>query len=272
MPKKITLICSTYNQPRFLEFVLDSINYQSFTDFELIIADDGSKVETKDLILKYKNILKQDLIHLWHEDIGWRKSQIHNEAIRVSSGELLVFIDGDCILSPSFLEDHWSIYNKEHKDYVLMGRRIELGPRITNDLMFSNYRKFLNTTFSFKLLFSCLMNDSKGFMRKYSLTNKILRKFFNADNVLDLLGSNFSLPKECMIKINGFNEDYQRGEDGDIFVRLRNSKFKTIGMKYFAVMYHLWHTRDDYKYVDDNYDKILKIQDYTWAENGLKNT
>ena len=100
----------------------------------------------------------------------------------------------------------------------------------------------------------------------------MLRKIFKAGHVHDLLGANFSLPRDMMDLINGFNEDYQRGEDGDIFVRLRNSNIKIIGMKYFAVMYHQWHQRGDYQYVDNHYKELLKKTAYTWAEKGLVNS
>ena len=64
----VTVICSTYNNPHFLEMVLLSLKEQTFKDFEVIIADDGSKPETKKLISKYQLKLPFLLIHAWHED------------------------------------------------------------------------------------------------------------------------------------------------------------------------------------------------------------
>ena len=268
----ISLICSTYNQPHFLTLVLDSISKQLFQNFELIIADDGSGPETRAVIKQYQRVMKDKLIHLWHKDNGWRKSEIHNAAIRKSRGKLLVFIDGDCILSSTFLKDHADIFRKERMNYVLMGRRVELGPQITKKLNLNNYQQYLLSPFSFKLMLSCISKDSRGYLRKFSLKSKVIRKIFKAGHVHDLLGANFSLPRDMMDLINGFNEDYQRGEDGDIFVRLRNSNIKIIGMKYFAVMYHQWHQRGDYQYVDNHYKELLKKTAYTWAEKGLVNS
>ena len=264
-----SVICSTYNTPRFLELVLDSLLYQDTHQFELLIADDGSKEETKRLIEDFQKKAPFKIVHLWHEDLGWRKSQIHNVAIARASYDHLIFIDGDCVLAPGFIRDHQSIFLQEKENYVLMGRRVELGEKLTATLTVQNYRSKLMSPLSLPLLFSCALNDSRAYMRKFSFHNSLLRKVYNADNVNDLLGCNFSLNKKSMLLINGFNDDYQRGEDGDIFVRLRNTNHKLIGKKYFAVMFHLYHGRGDYQYVDDNYEKIIQIRDYVRAENGL---
>ena len=72
-----------------------------------------------------------------------------------------------------------------------------------------------------------------------------------------------------MIQINGFNNNYKRGEDGDIFIRVRNLGHKLIGKKYFSPMFHLYHNRGNYQYVDDNYKEILKNKKYTRCKDGL---
>jgi hypothetical protein len=150
-----------------------------------------------------------------------------------------------------------------------MGRRVELGEELTKELNPQSYRQILFSPFSFRFIQSCMASDTYAGLRKFSVHNPLLRKMLKADNVLDLLGCNFSLSKKSMIEINGFNDEYQRGEDGDIFVRLRNSGHKLIGKKYFAVMFHLFHSRGNYQYVDDNYAKIIQDQSYKWANDGL---
>ena len=254
--------------------VLLSLKEQTFTDFEVIIADDGSRPETKDLIEKYQLLFPFLLIHAWHEDKGFRKSKIHNEAIKMSCGDLLVFIDGDCICRRDFLKDHVSIYkkNKNHeRGYVFMGRRVELGKAYTQKI--SSIQSLMGA-FPFKLWLSCLKGDSRSFLRTYSIKNPSLRKLLKADDVKDLLGSNFSLPKKTLLSINGFNEDLDGGndsigEDGDIFIRLKNSGVKRIGKKYFAPMFHLYHERKDRTDSYQMYLEKLKQTKYTWALNGL---
>ena len=274
----VTVICSTYNNPHFLEMVLLSLKEQTFKDFEVIIADDGSKPETKKLIEKYQLEFPFLLIHAWHEDKGFRKSKIHNQAIEMSCGDLLVFIDGDCICRKDFLKDHVSIYKKNkkcEKGYVFMGRRVELGKKYTQRLSPTKSNQSLLGAFPFKLWLSCLQGDSRSFLRTYSIKNKVLRKALKADHVNDLLGCNFSLPKETLLSINGFNEDLDGGndsigEDGDIFIRLKNLGVLRIGKKYFAPMFHLYHERKDRTESYQKYLEKLKQTKYVWAHNGFK--
>ena len=64
----ISVIISTYNKPHFLEKVLTGYSFQTFKDFEIIIADDGSSNETKEIIEKFERIISQEIYHVWHED------------------------------------------------------------------------------------------------------------------------------------------------------------------------------------------------------------
>ena len=102
----ISVIISTYNAPRWLEKVIWGYEAQSFRDFELVIADDGSGEETRKLIERYQKDSEIRIRHVWHEDDGFRKCTIMNAAIRESKGAYLVFSDGDCIPRGDFLEQH----------------------------------------------------------------------------------------------------------------------------------------------------------------------
>ncbi len=270
---KTNLICSTYNQPLFLEMVLDTLLYQTSLDFELIIADDGSDQKTKAVIENFRKKASFSVKHLWHEDNGWRKCHIHNEALRQSQSEHLIFIDGDCLLGKNFIKDHQDIFDQEKENFLFMGRRVDLGPRLTEKMNINNYRQKIFSSFPLELFTSGLSGDSFRVLRKYTIKNKYLRKLVNAYNVPDLLGCNFSTTKTKMIEVNGLNEDIQHlaggGEDGDLFIRLRNSGTKIIGIKYFAEMYHLWHPRGHRQETEEMYQERLKLKNYIWAPNGL---
>ncbi len=104
------------------------------------------------------------------------------------------------------------------------------------------------------------------------LGNKILSSM--ARKRATLVGCNFSLPKELMIKINGFNEDYTGpgiGEDSDIEYRLRlaGAKFRSVRNK--AILYHLFHkltTENNLNY--DYFNNIVKKEARYFCKNGLK--
>ena len=105
----VSVIVSTYNKVDWLEKVLWGYALQDFEDFELIIADDGSTPETRELILGFAERTSFPLRHLWHPDQGYRRSIILNAAILASRGEYLVFSDGDCIPRRDFVRTHMEL-------------------------------------------------------------------------------------------------------------------------------------------------------------------
>jgi glycosyltransferase involved in cell wall biosynthesis len=268
----VTVICTTYNTPHFLALVLDSLSRQTYKPFEIIVADDGSTEDTKRVIDKAKSDLPVSLSHVWQVDSGFRKSSILNKAIKAAKPGLLIFIDGDCIVAPDFIQDHVDVYRKQRKDYLLMGRKaVELNREMTESLTTNNYQGKLFGLLPLELFRSYIGGKTEKFFRRYSIKNRLLRKLLKADNVQDLLGANFSLPKDVIVSVNGFNEDVERGQDGDIFVRIRNSGYTLVGMKYYAGMYHLYHDdRGDLTERNRIQEEKLKDTSYKWAANGLE--
>src|SRR5580704_10154001 len=103
---KITAIVSTYNGPEALRLCLQSLILQKDRDFEIVVADDGSGVATRDTIARFADETAVPVLHVWHEDRGFRLAAIRNRAIAASSGDYLLFLDGDCIVLPDFVRVH----------------------------------------------------------------------------------------------------------------------------------------------------------------------
>ena len=115
---RLSVLLSTFNSPDLLEKVLVGYQRQEVQDFELLVADDGSGVETRELIERMRGEVSYDLRHVWHEDDGFRKCRILNRAIEEARGDYLVLSDGDCIPWPTFL----SIHRKQARpQYFLSG-------------------------------------------------------------------------------------------------------------------------------------------------------
>ena len=100
--QKATLVISVYDNIEGLELVLNSVSKQSIKNFEVIVSEDAENPEMKQFIDNYK--YKGEIRHLNHPDIGWQKNKALNLAIEASKTDYLVFIDGDCILHPKFME------------------------------------------------------------------------------------------------------------------------------------------------------------------------
>ncbi|MCW8804391.1 MAG: glycosyltransferase [Ignavibacteriaceae bacterium] len=237
---KATVIAAFYNRLDYLKLVLAGFERQTEKNFELIIADDGSNEavvnEVKKVISQYSFLIK----HIWQEDKGFRKSKMLNQAITESASNYIIFIDGDCIPHRAFIEGHLSFSNKST---ALTGRRVNLSQKITNQLTENNVRKgFLEKHF-INLMSDGLFGESIDVEKGIYLKNKFLLKFFNKKS-RGLLGCNFSLYKEDLLKINGFDERYEApsiGEDSDIQFRLELAGVNIKSINHAAVQYHLYH-------------------------------
>jgi len=109
---KTSIILSTYNSVEWLEKVLWGFSAQNMTDFEIVIADDGSNDETKEKIDALKKDINIPIIHVWHPDNGFQKTKILNKAILAAQSDYLIFTDGDCIPRNDFVERHLEFREK----------------------------------------------------------------------------------------------------------------------------------------------------------------
>lgn len=263
---KVSIIITSYNQRTTLEFLLATLEHQTVQDFEVIIADDGSSDGTDQLCSRQD---KLDLRFETQADIGYRKAKILNQAIRVTRAPYLIFLDADTILERHFIEDHLRLSRPSH---FVCGRRVELGPEFSRSITLDKVRQGWFDGFNLQLLKSVFNKDSEHFNRSIRVTNPYIRKLAKYDKPLDILGSNLSVWKNDIIEINGFNEAMESywGEDGDLYIRLRNTGKKAIGAKAICVQFHVFHKRrEPTKEHVERYYSMLKDTDYKWAKQGL---
>ena len=91
------MIVATYNQPDPLRLVLAALSAQTDTDFDVIVADDGSAPSGHALVERASAELGLRARVLWQPDDGFRKARAQNRAALETDAELLVFLDGDCL-------------------------------------------------------------------------------------------------------------------------------------------------------------------------------
>lgn len=237
---KATVIASFYNRIDYLKLVLAGFERQNEKNFELIIADDGSAENVAAEISKLKTMYSFPIKHIWQEDKGFRKNKILNKAVVNSESDYLIFIDADCVPHRGFVEGHLNFAKKQTS---LTGRRVNLSQKITNQLSESNVRNgFLENNF-YKLTIDGIFGKSFDVEKGFYFRNKTLLNIFNHKN-RGILGCNFSLFKEDLVKINGFDERYEApsiGEDSDVQFRLELAGVKIKSINHSAVQYHLYH-------------------------------
>jgi glycosyltransferase involved in cell wall biosynthesis len=217
---------------------------QSFAEFEVIIADDGSTEQNQAWIKKIIHTKKFPVNHIWHEDLGWRKTTILNKAVKASQSDYLIFIDGDCIPHKHFVREHMK--NKE-SGIILSGRRLNLSKEFSESLTARSISKgFLEKNI---LLWLWHGIQKKTRHAEKGLYLPLLRPFLKLKSK-ELLGCNFSIYKDDLYRINGFDERYMAptfGEDTDIEYRARLLGIKIKSVRNLAVQYHLYHKLLDRK-------------------------
>lgn len=237
---QLSLIIAVYNRPHELRCVLAGCSRQSFTDFEVIVADDGSGPAIKDVVDEAGTKHPFPILHLWHEDQGWRKNVMLNNAIRSSRSDYLVFIDGDCIPSRHFLLDHW---NEREPRRVLFGRRVETSERWSQALTVDKVLSGEFESYGWRELWDGLEGTARRLEDGVRITSSLLRTIL-LRNVDTILGCNFSVWRKDLEAINGFDGLYTGagcGEDSDVQYRLSLIGVTGKSLRNLAVQYHIHH-------------------------------
>ena len=228
------LIISTYNWPGALNLCLKSVLLQTHMPDEVIIADDGSNEETKQLIEEYKELLPGVLIHIWQPDEGFQLARIRNRAIAAAKSEYIIQIDGDLILHRDFVSDHLYLAKQ---NYFITGSRLLLSEPITKKLIEAESIA-INTGVAIRS--RNIFNGFRiGFIRRF-LANKYKVR---GTNKYYVKGCNMSFWRKDLLHVNGYNEMYKGWgrEDSDIAIRLMNSGINKKFIKMGAIAYHLYH-------------------------------
>ncbi|MFI3278769.1 MAG: glycosyltransferase family 2 protein [Rikenellaceae bacterium] len=236
---KIGVIVSTYNNPKWLQIALWALLNQTKLPDEVLIADDGSTEQTKEVIDRVAKNAPFKMLHIWHEDKGFRKCDILNKAVAASTAEYLIFIDQDCIARRDFLEAH---AKEAQKGYLLSGGVVMLPMDVSNAIDEQNIKS--GDAFNIEWLKSAgyKANFKTSKLWKSPLFAYIMNHITPAKATWN--GGNTSTWREYIIAANGFNEDMKYGgEDREFGERLFNRGIKAKQLRYSAIMLHLDHKR-----------------------------
>ena len=236
---EISVIVSTYNRPTYLERVLRGYAVQTDPAFELVIADDGSGPETFDLIARTRSETQLSILHVWHEDRGFRKSLILNRAIEAVRGDYLLFTDGDCVPRRDLIEVHRRIARPGR--YV-SGGYLKLPPHVTSTIELSDVDSGRITELSW--LRSRGWKPGRRALRMIR-SQKVAALFdFMTPTAADFQGNNASTSRDALYLVNGFETEMGYGGlDQALGDRLQNAGVMGIQARHRAVTMHLHHDR-----------------------------
>ncbi len=268
---KISVIISTYNHPEWLEKVLWGYECQTYTNFEVVIADDGSGEPTRALIDRFKATSKLEIIHVWHADVGYQKCQILNKSIVAATTDYLLFTDGDCIPRKDFVEQHVA---RAESGYFLSGGAIRL-PMSTSKII-------TQADIEAQRAFDREWLEANGLEKRF-LKNLKLTQSKGLASVMNFItpanaswnGGNASGWKSDILSVNGFDERMEYGgQDREFGERMLNKGIRSKQLRYSAVCIHLDHGRG-YKTEDSvrkniEIRKVTRGEGKTWTEFGIR--
>ena len=234
----ISVVLATYNWPEALDLCLQSLQIQTDGHFEICIADDGSKPDTTELIVRWQAQSAIPIRHHWQEDRGFRKSRILNQAIAQAQGEYLVFLDGDCIVQPDFIARHRAL---AAPGFLVTGARILLSESLTQQLCAArrwDASHFMRQSLVWRvrgqlnkwLPLVCKLPDHAG--RRY-------REFVWRR----IKGCNMAAWRDDVARIGGFDEGLEGWghEDADFVFRLQAAGVRRKSGSWATEVLHLWH-------------------------------
>ena len=265
---EVSLIISFYNRIDFLKLVFAGLKRQTFKNFEVIIADDGSKEEVVHEIEKISREINFPIAHIWQGDKGFRKNKILNQAVINSNSPYLIFIDGDCIPHRDFIAEH---FRHRQLNICLTGRRVNLSQKLSESLSTKKVKDGILENYFF-LLKDGLLGKSTDVEKGFFIRNKFLRKYFNKKK-RGLLGCNFSIHKNDLLSINGFDERYiapSIGEDSDVQFRLELAGVLVRSLNNIAVQYHLYHKLQPRPIENLRLFETVKIEKQAFSKFGIK--
>ncbi len=253
-----SVIVSTYNAPRSLEAILHRLCAGSRRPEEIVVADDGSTDATAAMIRSFAPPAGTRIKHCWHADEGFRKTRILNESVAHATGAYLVFLDGDCLPHPRWLEDHLRL---AEPGAFVQGRRAFIPERFVEAVLDGR------TTIP-KLL---RRGRLSGIFKAVRLPVPRIRR---DHDLYGLLGCNLAMWRDDVVRINGFDEAFEGwgiGEDSDLCVRLYNLGVERRMVHGRALVYHLDHPELPRDHVPESLARLQRSIDLglTRCEAGL---
>jgi glycosyltransferase involved in cell wall biosynthesis len=251
----ISVIVTTYNREDALDAALRALAHQSDQDFEVIIADDGSRPETAGIVENWRPRLPAPLKHVRHEHRGFRGGEIRNRGIRASAGEICIFLDGDCLASADFVAAHRRLHEP---GWFVTGNRILLSRELTDSVLAHGAAA---ETWRFPAL---LRERLRGGINRLMPTLRLPLGPFRKLHPESWEGAqtcNLAVARRDLDRIDGFDCAYTGWglEDSDLAVRLLHAGVRRKDGRFATGVLHLWHPQNDRAQLPANQTRLDEV-------------
>lgn len=233
----ISVVVTTYNRPDALEAVVCALFAQDDRHYEIIIADDGSGANTRELLERLQKEAPVPLKHVWQPDEGFRAAMARNRGTLAAAGDYVIFLDGDCVPQRDFVSRHRAL---ARPGYLVSGSRVLLSPGYTARVLGE------------RIDLQSLSTGDKLRLRAHGDINKVLQLLAKVPDVgreskrftwRRIKSCNLAVWRKDLIAVNGFDESFTGWghEDSDLVVRLFNAGVMRKDGAFATEVFHLWH-------------------------------
>lgn len=254
---RLSVIVCTYNRPLALRAVLAGLRDQSRSDFEVIVADDGSGPPTKAVVDEMMPAFDGRLRHVWQEDRGFRVAAARNRAAEIARSRYLAFLDGDCVPRTDYAHA-WM--KQERPDLILRGSRVlcseSLTRRIESGELKDPHRMAMDALR--ELHRSRDINRFGALRRGFWDRVRVMSSMTRPRNWRLLRGCNFVVPTEAYFAVGGCDESFEGWgyEDSDLCIRLMNFGLRIRRGLAETCVLHLWHRENDRRFEGENLARL----------------
>jgi len=264
---RIAVVVTTYNRPDALAAVLEGYAHQSDAGFGLIVADDGSTADTAELVQRFAARAPFEVSHVWQEDQGFRAAAIRNRAVARTRAEYIIFTDGDCVPSRTFVHQHRRL---AEPGWFLSGNRVLLSEPFTRMVLDERLPVHEWTWADWARARG--RGDANRFVPLVRLPDGAFRKR-GARTWEGVKTCNLSAWRSDLLRVNGLDESYSGWglEDSDLVIRLLHAGVLHKSARFAAPVFHLWHQEHDRSRLPENQKRLGELlhSTRTWAPQGL---
>lgn len=271
----VSVIVLTYNWPSALELVLRALAKQTRLPLEVIVADDGSRPDTRDLLLRLAQDYPVPLRHGWQDDQGFRASRARNTGILAAHGEYVILLDGDMITHPKFIADHLML---AQRGSFVQGTRLRVTDAETARLLAGGKPKFHPWVDAYFRPSNAEPSKLHYGKRIHALRMPWLARWkARSRKGGHVMSCNMAIWREDLLRVNGFNEAMEGygSEDLELAARLQNAGLRRRQLKFAGLAIHLEHRSrapadpDDPTMPNNIILKRTRTEGITWCERGI---
>ena len=245
---KVGLIINTWQQPDYLGRVLRALSAQVSSAEEVLLADDGSEDQTREVFETWSRGQSFPTAHVWQKHEGFRRARILNQAIARATSQYLVFLDGDTVPHPRFIADHRQLANKT---LFVQGHRALLQQKGASWFGLGDFRVDRRR--------ALWRGQVEGLKHAYRWPRPLAKV---RTDLRGVRGCNLAIWRDHLLKVNGYNEAFVGWgrEDSELAVRLMNTGLRRLDVRGWALCYHLWHPPASRAGLSENDDLLAQAQ------------